>query len=170
MTHAPADGPAGGVTIRRAVPSDAALVFALVRELAAYEELSHAVSATQDDLAAALFRDAPRAFCEILEWHGEPAGIAIWFYNFSTFTGRHGIYLEDLFVRPAHRRRGLARAVFRHLARRCVAEGLRRFEWAVLDWNRPAIEFYEAQGAVPMDGWTVMRVSGDALERLAGDA
>lgn len=160
--------PAPQVSIRRARPADAGLVHALVAELAEYEQLEHELIATEADHAAALFGPDPKVFAEILEWDGAPAGLALWFYNYSTFTGRHGIWLEDLFVRPAYRRRGLARAAFRHLARRCWAEGLRRFEWSVLDWNRPALEFYRAQGAVAMDGWTTMRVTGDALARLAG--
>jgi diamine N-acetyltransferase len=105
-------------------------------------------------------------FCEIAEWDGEPAGIALWFPNFSSFRGRHGLYLEDLFVRPAFRRRGIGRALLRHLARRCVTEGWTRFEWAVLDWNAPSIAFYKSLGAELLDEWTVCRLGGDALARL----
>lgn len=155
-----------GPSIRPAAPADAGLIFALVSELAAYEKLSHEVRSTPGMLAAALFADAPRAFCAIAEWEREPAGLALWFYDFSTFEGRHGLYLEDLFVRPAFRGRGVGGALLRHLAARCAAEGLGRLSWSVLDWNAPAIDFYRAQGAEFMDGWTTCRVSGAALARL----
>ncbi|HEV2558918.1 MAG TPA: GNAT family N-acetyltransferase [Microvirga sp.] len=157
------------LSIRPAAPADAALVLAFIRELAAYERLAHEVDATEDAIAAALFGDDPRVVADIAEWQGEPAGFALWFYNFSTFRGRHGIYLEDLFVRPAFRGHGIGRALLRHLARRCVAEGLPRLEWWVLDWNEPAIRFYRSLGAVPMDEWTVHRVAGAALETLAAE-
>jgi GNAT superfamily N-acetyltransferase len=155
------------VTIRHAVPAESGLVLAFVRELAAYERLAHEVDATEEALAAALFGPNPRVFADLALWNGEPAGFALWFYNFSTFRGRHGIYLEDLFVRPAFRGHGIGRALLRHLARRCRAEGLARLEWWVLDWNEPALRFYRSLGAVPMDEWTVQRVTGAALERLA---
>jgi GNAT superfamily N-acetyltransferase len=155
------------VTIRPAVPAESGLVLAFVRELAAYERLAHEVDATEEALAAALFGPNPRVFADIALWNGEPAGFALWFYNFSTFRGRHGIYLEDLFVRPAFRGHGIGRALLRHLARRCRAEGLARLEWWVLDWNEPALRFYRSLGAVPMGEWTVQRVTGAALERLA---
>ncbi len=116
---------------------------------------------------SALFGESPRAFCDIAEWEGQPAGIALWFYNFSTFRGRHGLFLEDLFVRPAWRGRGIATALMQHLAKHCLDEGLGRFEWSVLDWNEPAIKFYRSIGAVPLDDWTIQRVSGDALRKLA---
>ena len=153
--------------VRPAKPEDAALILALIRELAAYERLLHECEATQADIAAALFGPEPRVFAEIAEWDGETAGLAIWFYNFSTFRGRHGIYLEDLFVRPALRSHGIGQSLLRHLARRCIREGLPRLEWWVLDWNEPALRFYRRIGARPMDEWTVQRVSGDALEALA---
>ncbi len=152
--------------IRPARPGDAGLVFTFVRELAAYEHLLHAVDATEAMIDAALFAPSPRAFCDIAEWDGEPAGFALWFASFSSFRGRHGLYLEDLFVRPAFRRRGIGRALFRHLARRCVVEGWARFEWAVLDWNAPSIAFYRSLGADLLDDWTVCRLGGDALARL----
>ncbi len=155
------------LALRSARPDEAGLVFAFIRELAEYERLAHEVEATEGDIAAALFGDRPRAFAEIAEWNGEPAGFALWFYNFSTFRGRHGIYLEDLFVRPAYRGHGIGRALLQRLARRCVGEGLPRLEWWVLDWNEPALRFYRSLGAVPMDEWTVQRVTGEALERLA---
>ena len=154
--------------VRPALPADAALIHALVMDLAVYERLAHEVRSTPDDFALALFGDRPRAFCDIVEWDGEAAGLALWFYSFSTFEGRHGLYLEDLYVRPEHRGRGLGRALLEGLARRCVAEGLTRLQWSVLDWNEPSIGFYRALGAEMMDSWTGCRVAGDALARLAG--
>jgi GNAT superfamily N-acetyltransferase len=153
--------------VRPARPEDAALILALIRELAAYERLLHECEATQADIAAALFGPEPRVFAEIAEWDGEPAGLALWFYNFSTFKGRHGIYLEDLFVRPAFRSHGIGQSLLRHLAQRCVRESLPRLEWWVLDWNEPALRFYRRIGARAMDEWTVQRVTGEALEALA---
>src|SRR6202051_3372943 len=155
------------LTIRRARPDEAGLVLSLVRELAEYEKLLHEVEATEAMLAAALFGDNPRLFCEIAEWDGEPAGFAIWFVNFSTFSGRPGIYLEDLFVRPAQRGNGIGKALLAHLAKQCVAHGWGRLQWAVLDWNAPSIEFYKSLGAVMMDEWTICLVDGAALIALA---
>ena len=154
------------LSIRPAVPGDAPLVLALIRELADYERLAHEVTAAEADVRAALFGPAPRVFCDVAERQGAPAGCAIWFYSFSTFRGRHGIYLEDLFVRPEHRGRGIGRALLAHLARRCLDEGLARLEWSVLDWNEPALRFYRALGAVPMDGWTTQRLDGEELRAL----
>jgi GNAT superfamily N-acetyltransferase len=108
-------------------------------------------------------------FCELAEWDGEPAGFALWFYTFSTFKGRHGIYLEDIYVRPAHRGRGIGRALLARLARRCAAEDLGRLEWAVLNWNAPSIAFYERLGARPMSDWTIYRLAGDALGTLGAE-
>ena len=155
------------LSIRPATVSDAALIFRFIRELAEYERLAHEVDATEEDIARALFGPNPRVFADIAELEGEPAGFALWFYNFSTFRGRHGIYLEDLFVRPELRSKGIGRALLKHLARRCMAEGLARLEWWVLDWNEPALKVYRSIGAVPMDEWTVQRVTGEALQRLA---
>ena len=152
--------------IRPAVPSDASLVLSLVRELAEYERLLHEVEATESMIADALFSDVPKAFADIAEWKEEPAGFALWFYNFSTFSGRHGIYLEDLFVRPALRGHGIGKALLQGLARRCLTEGLARLEWSVLDWNEPSIGFYKSHGAVAKDEWTVYRLSGESLARL----
>ena len=118
-----------------------------MRELADYEKLSAEVVATEATIAAALFAREPRVFCDIAELDGEPAGFATWFLNFSTFRGRHGIFLEDIFVRPKFRKRGIGRALLERLAARCVEEGFSLFEWAVLDWNAPAIAFYRALGA-----------------------
>ena len=155
------------LTIRRARPDEAGLVLSLVRELAEYEKLLHEFEATEAMIGAALFAEDPRLFCEIAEWNGEPAGFAVWFVNFSTFSGRSGIYLEDLFVRPAQRDKGIGKALLAHLARHCVANGWSRLQWSVLDWNTPSIEFYKSLGAVLMDEWTVCRISGSALTALA---
>ncbi len=153
--------------IAPAQPADAALIVALVRELAEYERLLQDVRITPDDVHRDLF--GPRAFAEavIARVGDEPAGFALWFHNYSTFAGRPGLYLEDLFVRPAFRGRGYGEALLRYLARVTVERGCARFEWSVLDWNEPAIAFYRKLGAVPMDDWTVQRVSGDALLALA---
>ncbi len=156
--------------IRPATPADAGLVFDFVHELAVYERLEADVDATPAMIADALFGPAPRVFCDIAEWQGQPVGFALWFYSFSTFRGRHGLYLEDLFVRPAQRGHGLGKALLASLARRCVAENLARLEWSVLDWNTPSIDFYKAQGAEMLDGWTTCRVTGAALWRLADQA
>ena len=153
--------------IRRARPDEAGLVLSLVRELADYEKLLHEVEATEAGIGAALFGDNPRLFCDIAEWNGEVAGFAVWFINFSTFSGRSGIYLEDLFVRPALRGKGIGKALLSHLAKQCVANGWSRLQWSVLDWNTPSIEFYKSLGAVLMNEWTVCRVNGEALTALA---
>lgn len=156
------------LSIRRARPGEAGLVLDFVRELAAYEKLSHEVEATEADIADALFGNDPRLFCAIVEWNDEPVGFAAWFLNFSTFSGRHGIDLEDLYVRPSHRGRGLGKALLVYLAKECVDNGRSRLQWAVLDWNAPSIAFYKSLGAVMLDDWTLCRVSGPALTRLAG--
>ncbi len=153
--------------IRRARSDEAGLVLSLVRELAEYEKLSHEVEATEADIAAALFGENPVLFCEIAEWAGEPAGFAVWFLNYSTFAGRPGIYLEDLFVRPAQRGKGIGKALLTHLAKQCIANGWSRLQWSVLDWNTPSIEFYKSLGAALMDEWTICKVSGPALIALA---
>jgi GNAT superfamily N-acetyltransferase len=158
------------LNIRRVRPDEAGLVLSLVRELAEYEKLLHEVQATEADIGAALFGSNPRLFCEIAEWEGEPVGFAIWFFNFSTFSGRAGIYLEDLFVRPGHRGRGIGKALLAYLARECVANGWARLQWAVLGWNKPSIEFYKSLGAVLMDEWTGCRLDGPALTALAQGA
>jgi GNAT superfamily N-acetyltransferase len=153
--------------IRRARADEAGLVLSLVRELADYEKLLHEVEATEADISAALFDANPRLFCDIAEWNREVAGFAVWFINFSTFSGRSGIYLEDLFVRPAQRSKGIGKALLSHLAKQCVANGWSRLQWSVLDWNTPSIEFYKSLGAQLMDEWTVCRVGGPALTALA---
>jgi diamine N-acetyltransferase len=158
------------LALRRAEPRDAELVFALVRELADYEKLTHEITAKPEDIAAALFAPEPRLHCDIAEWDGEPAGFSVWFLNFSTFRGRHGVYLEDVFVRPASRGRGIGTALLKRLAQHCVEKDYARFEWAVLDWNAPAVKFYESVGAKIMHEWKLCRLSGPALARFAGGA
>jgi GNAT superfamily N-acetyltransferase len=155
------------IAIRPARPDEAGLVLSFVRELAEYEKLAHEVEATEATIADALFGASPRVYCDIAEWSGEPAGFQVWFVNFSTFSGRHGIYLEDLFVRPALRGNGIGKALLAHLAGRCVDNGWSRLQWSVLDWNTPSIEFYKSLGAVLMDEWTVCKVTGEALKTLA---
>jgi GNAT superfamily N-acetyltransferase len=162
------DGSADDLIIRPAAPSDAAVIYGFIRELAAYEQLLDQVQASEAGIARVLFCDQPRAFCDIAERGGAPVGFALWFYNLSTFTGRHGIYLEDLYVRPEARGAGAGKALLAGLARRCVEEGLSRLEWAVLDWNASAIGFYDRLGAGTQSEWVVRRLSGEALARLAG--
>jgi GNAT superfamily N-acetyltransferase len=156
------------VTIRAAEPADATLIFALVCELADYENLQSEVDATPEAIAAALFAPQPRVYCDIAYWNGEAAGFALWFLNFSTFRGRCGLYLEDLFVRPEYRGRGIGKALMLRLARRCIDDRLARFEWAVLDWNAPSIAFYKSIGATVMDTWKICRLTGKALHDFAG--
>ncbi|MGJ4943414.1 N-acetyltransferase family protein [Bradyrhizobium sp. HKCCYLS1011] len=158
------------LVIRRAGPDDAEVVFSLIKELADYEKLSHEVEATEAEIAAALFGENPRLFCDLAEWNGEVAGFAAWFVNFSTFAGRHGIYLEDLYVRPAFRRNGIGQALLGYLAQQCIARGWARLQWSVLDWNAPSIAFYKSFGAVLMDEWTLCKVTGPALSKLAEQA
>ncbi len=144
------------------------LVLSLVRELAEYEKLLHEVEATEaDDRRRAVRQPILGLFCDIAEWNGEVAGFAVWFLNFSTFSGRSGLYLEDLFVRPALRGKGIGKALLSHLAKECVANGWSRLQWSVLDWNAPSIEFYKSLGAVMLDEWTVCKVAGPALAALA---
>lgn len=152
--------------VRPARITDAAQIVQFIAALAAYEKLSHEAKASQADIERDLFGADPRVFCEIAEWVGQPVGLALWFYTYSTFQGRHGIWLEDLFVDPAMRGKGIGKAMLASLAQRCVAEGLGRFEWWVLDWNEPSIEFYKAQGGVMQDEWTKVRVEGTALREL----
>jgi diamine N-acetyltransferase len=155
------------LTIRRARPDEVGVVYSLIRELAEYERLLHEVEATEPMIADALFGENPRLFCDIAEWNGEVAGFAVWFINFSTFSGRSGIYLEDLFVRPALRGKGIGKALLSHLAKECVANDWSRLQWSVLDWNEPSIAFYKSLGAVMMDEWTICKVAGPALTALA---
>ena len=153
--------------IRPARHGEEGLVLSFIAKLADYEKLAHEVTATEVDLREALFGREPRCHCDLAFWNGAPAGFALWFYNFSTFAGKAGIYLEDLFVEPELRGRGIGKALLKRLARRCVEEGLPRLQWWVLDWNEPSIAVYTSLGAKPMDEWTVFRVSGPELEALA---
>jgi GNAT superfamily N-acetyltransferase len=155
------------LAIDRARPDDIVLIYSLINELADYEKLLHEVEATQEMIAAALFCESPRLFGEIARWNGEVAGFAVWFNNFSTFSGRAGIYLEDLFVRPAYRGKGIGKALLAHLARQCVTSGWSRLQWSVLDWNTPAIDFYKSLGADLMDDWRLCRLVGPQLSALA---
>ena len=154
------------IAIRSAKPGDEALLCDFIRALADYERLLHECEATEENISKALFGPVPRVFCHIAEADGVPAGFALWFYNFSTFRAKHGVYLEDLFVRPEFRGRGIGKALLVHLAQRALREGCARFEWSVLDWNEPSIAFYKSLGAKPLSDWTMFRVDGDALERL----
>ena len=154
--------------VRDAVPADVPVVLELVRELAAYEREPDAVEATEDMLREALFGEQAVASCSVaLGADRDVVGFALWYVTFSTWKGRPGLWLEDLFVRPSARGRGLGTALLQELAGVCVARGYPRFEWWVLDWNEPSIGFYRSLGAVPQDEWTVFRVDGPALVRLA---
>jgi GNAT superfamily N-acetyltransferase len=155
------------ITIRPAVPDDAALIHQFIRELAAYEKLLDMVLITVTGVQAMLFTGSPRAFCDIADMDGEPVGFALWFYNVSTFEGHNGLYLEDLYVKPEARGAGVGRALLARLARRCVDENLKRMEWSVLDWNAPAIRFYDSLGATAKTEWITRQLRGDALRRLA---
>jgi GNAT superfamily N-acetyltransferase len=156
--------------IRPAREADVPAIHQMIGELAEYERGRHEVIATQDDLRRALFGPRPALFAHVAEAGGEPVGYAIWFLNYSTWTGTHGIYLEDLYVRPAHRGSGLGRDLLAELARICVDRGYHRLQWWVLDWNEPARGFYASLGAAAMDEWTVYRVDGPALASLAARA
>ena len=155
------------MSIRPATEVDLPLIASLVRELADYEKLLHQAVATEADFRRSLFGPEPKAHAVIVEHEGRPAGFAFYFYNFSTFLGRPGIYVEDVFIRPEFRRNGYGRAIFKYLAQKAVVEGCGRMEWAVLDWNTPAIDFYRGLGAVPLDDWIVQRLTGDALKTFA---
>jgi GNAT superfamily N-acetyltransferase len=153
--------------IRPALAADIGVIHQLIRDLAEYERGLHEVIATEDDLRAALLAARPALFAHVAEEDGEVAGFALWYLSYSTWTGQHGIYLEDLYVRPDRRGSGHGRALLAELARICVERGYRRLEWSVLDWNTPALGFYASLGAVAMDGWTVHRLTGPALRDLA---
>jgi GNAT superfamily N-acetyltransferase len=157
----------GRVTVREARRADGPTIVQFIRELAAYEREPEAAKAGVADIEAALFGDRPRVFGLIAEIDGAPAGFAVYFSNFSTWTGRHGVYLEDLYVREDRRGGGAGAALLARLARIARDEGCARLEWSVLDWNAPAIDFYRALGAAAMTDWTVYRVTGAAMEALA---
>lgn len=155
------------MNIRRATIADCDAILTLIRDLAEYERELEAVEATVETLATTLFGNQPTAYCDLVEVDREVVGLAIWFLNFSTWQSKYGIYLEDLYVRPSHRGQGFGYSLLKHLAQTCVENGYGRFQWSVLDWNQPAIDFYLQLGAVAMDEWTVYRVAGDALTQLA---
>ncbi len=156
-----------GLRIAAARREDAALIVSFIRQLAEYERLSDSVRVTEAMVEAALFGPRPAAEALLAYWDGQPVGFAVFFTNYSTFLGKPGLYLEDLFVVPEARWRGIGKALLRYLAKLCGERGYARLEWAVLDWNEPAIEFYKRLGAVPMSDWTVFRLTGDALAELA---
>jgi GNAT superfamily N-acetyltransferase len=155
------------ISIEAATPEDIRLIMELIRELAEYEGEPDSAQATADQIHTALFGDHPAAEAVIARLDGEPVGWAVWFQTFSTWTGKPGLWLEDLYVRPSFRRAGVGKALLVYLAQVCVERDYRRFEWSVLDWNEPALEFYRSLGAVGMDEWTIHRVTGEALLRLA---
>jgi GNAT superfamily N-acetyltransferase len=155
------------LSIRPARPGEAGLVLQFIRELAEYEKLTDECVATEAMIDAALFGAAPRVFCDVAQWNGKAVGFAVWYLTFSTFSGKSGLYLEDLFVRPEHRGKGIGKALMIHLAKTCAEHDCDHFQWSVLDWNTPSIDFYKSLGAKMLDEWTGVRVSGDALVRLA---
>ncbi len=155
--------------IRLAVPADAEDIHRLIYELAVYEKAPEEMVATIDQVSQSLFNHSPVAFCHVAEVDGKIVGIALWFLNYSTWLGKAGIYLEDLFVQPEYRGHGIGKGFMQTLAALCVERGYERFQWWVLDWNKPSIDFYRSLGAVPMDEWTVFRLSGDALKKFASE-
>jgi GNAT superfamily N-acetyltransferase len=155
-----------GLKIVPATEGDVALILGFIRKLAEYEKLSHQVAATEELLRDTLFGVRQVAEVLIAYLADEPAGFALFFHNFSTFLGRPGIYLEDLFVEPAHRGKGIGKALLVEIAKTAKERNCGRLEWAVLDWNKPAIDFYRGLGAVPLDDWTLFRVTGAALDNL----
>jgi GNAT superfamily N-acetyltransferase len=156
--------------IRPARPEDVPILVRLIHDLAEYERAPEEAVASEERLLDALFGDRPAVYCDVAESDGAIVGMAVWFLSFSTWQGRHGIYLEDLFVSPDRRGEGHGKALLATLAQRCVDRGYGRLEWSVLDWNTPAIDFYVALGASGMDEWTVHRLTGDSLEALAKEA
>ncbi len=155
------------LAIAAAEERDLPVILSFIRKLAEYEKLLDSVTATEQTLRESLFGPRPAAEVLLAHWRGEAAGIAIFFHNFSTFLGRPGIYLEDLFVEPAHRGKGIGKALLVHLAGLAKQRGCGRLEWSVLDWNTPSIEFYKRLGAAPLEDWTIFRVTGEALDALA---
>ncbi len=159
--------PLSNLTLRPAIADDAVAIFDLVKALAEYEKLSHAVTGSVAQLQTHLFGNRPYAEAILAEWDGQPVGFALFFYNYSTFLTKPGIYLEDLFVLPSHRRKGIGTALLTHLAERAIAEGCGRLEWSVLDWNEPAIAFYQRMGAIVLPDWRICRVTDEALTQMA---
>jgi GNAT superfamily N-acetyltransferase len=155
------------ISIAPATPKDVTQIWQFVVELAIYEREPDAVIATKEDFHRVLFCESPRAYAVMCRDGDVPIGFALYFYNFSTWLGRHGLYLEDLYVTPEHRGKGAGKALLQHLAGIAVAEGCGRFEWSVLDWNQPAIDFYESMGAKPQSEWVGYRLTGEALQALA---
>lgn len=156
--------------IRAARREETSIILELIKDLAEYEKAPDQVEASETEILATIFATDPKVFCDVVEADGEIAGMAIWFLNYSTWQGKHGIYLEDLYIRPEFRGRGFGKALLEHLASICLERGYGRFQWWVLDWNSPAIEFYRSIGAEAMSEWTVYRVSGSALGDLARKA
>jgi GNAT superfamily N-acetyltransferase len=154
------------MNIRPAQQDEVGIVLQLIHDLALYEKAPNEVEATEKELLETIFVENARVFCDVVDVDGEIAGMAIWFLNYSTWQGKHGIYLEDLFIKPEFRGRGFGKALLQHLAKVCEERGYGRFQWWVLDWNSPAIEFYKSLGAVAMDEWTVYRLSGVPLKKL----
>lgn len=155
--------------IRAAKPDDSPAIYRFIRELAEYEKLLHIVTATESDIQEALFGVRPCAEAILAYWEGNPVGFALYFTTFSTFAGQPGLYLEDVYIKPDYRGKGIGKAVMTYLARLAKERGYKRFEWSVLDWNEPAIRFYKNLGAVPMDEWTVYRLTGENLNRLGSE-
>jgi GNAT superfamily N-acetyltransferase len=155
------------LTLSDATEADLPLVLHFIRALADYERLSHEVRADEATLATFLFSEPRRAEALIARWDGTPVGFAVWYYSFSTFLGRPSLYIEDVFVDPDARGRGIGKAIFADLAARAIAQGCGRMEWSVLDWNAPSIAFYRSLGAKPREGWTLQQLTGDALDALA---
>lgn len=155
------------LTIRAARPGEEGLVLSLIKDLAAYEKMLDQVDATEADIKCALFSESPSAHCLIADWDGEPCGFALYFYNFSTFRGRRGVYLEDLYVRKSRRGKGIGKALLKRLAAIAVEKDCVRLDWQVLDWNAPSVAFYESLGAIPQAEWTGFRLTGAPLAMLA---
>jgi GNAT superfamily N-acetyltransferase len=157
--------------IRRALSEDLPIIDQLIRDLAHYERALEMARATPEQLRESFFSDAPNVFCDLVETdEQEVAGFAVWFLNYSTWTGTHGIFLEDLFIKPEFRGRGYGTALLVHLAKECVAKGYHRLKWSVLDWNQPSIDFYRSLGAEALDEWTEFRLTDEALSKLAGSS
>lgn len=153
--------------LRDAKNEDTVLIVQYIKELAAFERLSHECNATPELIQKWLFSDKPRAECLLAEWEEKPAGFALYFYNFSTFLSKPGIYIEDVFIRPEFRRKGIAKKIFKHLAQKVMAQECGRLEWSVLDWNSDAIELYKSLGAQSLNEWIIQRMNGDAIKALA---